>query len=301
MTTANPQIETYLSALDRALGPIQASTRAEIILEIKSHILDALAQDPNRSIPSLLASIGEPETVANRYLLEKGLKPGKSPKSPIVKWLVIGFLGTVALSILSAGVVIYKFFPLVDYDRDRSLVRILGGMISVKGNVNYDDDNDTDGSQRDFVEAIDVNRIKTISVMALNSRLVVKPSQDAQLHLNCKGRPDADANLKQTRVEGDTFYLSLAESFESRCTLHVPASVAIAIQVTNGRLVLEAPRNHISVKMANGMIRIHPDPARHYQYHLETINGAVDHFESSSEPGALEINISLANGRISRD
>jgi uncharacterized membrane protein len=77
--STDPRLEGYLAKLETVLGPFSASDRAEIIMEIKSHVLAALDRDPNASMDSILAALGEPETVANRYLMERGMKPTKPP------------------------------------------------------------------------------------------------------------------------------------------------------------------------------------------------------------------------------
>jgi len=85
-----PKLEGYLSLLDKTLGPISISERAEIVTEIKSHVLEAQQRDPSLSLEAILSSLGEPEQVANKYLLERGLKPSKPSTRPFVKWLVAG-------------------------------------------------------------------------------------------------------------------------------------------------------------------------------------------------------------------
>src|SRR6187549_1830430 len=101
--TGDPRLESYLTSLERVLRPFPVSDRAEIITEIKSHVLSALERDPQARLDSVLSALGEPETVANRYLLERGLKPTKTSISPIVKWLIIGFLGTFAMILFFIG------------------------------------------------------------------------------------------------------------------------------------------------------------------------------------------------------
>ena len=90
----NPKLENYLLQLDKCLSQIAISERAEIISEIKSHVEDAMENNPERNMSEILGGFGEPEIAANRYLTERGLKPHKAPKRPILKWLTVGFLGT---------------------------------------------------------------------------------------------------------------------------------------------------------------------------------------------------------------
>ena len=88
-------------------------TKAEIITEMKSHVLDAIESDQNRTVAMVLSDLGEPEQVANKYLAERGLSLQKPYKYPVVKWLVIGVLGMGMLSFLLISIVVWKFTPFI--------------------------------------------------------------------------------------------------------------------------------------------------------------------------------------------
>src|SRR5689334_74559 len=120
--STEPKLEAYLNALDKSLVQIPVSDRAEIIMEIKSHILDSQAKAPDISLTSILDSLGEPETVANHYLLERGLKVSKPPKTPMVKWLTIGFLGTLSILIIFLLLLVWKFTPIISVDDENDRV-----------------------------------------------------------------------------------------------------------------------------------------------------------------------------------
>lgn len=115
-----PKLEAYLARLDSYFSEIPVSERADIIMEMKSHVFEVREHHPTQDIDTILAELGDPETVGNRYLRERGLQPQKSPKKTItpfmmwlpsslkwvvmgLKWVVIGFLG---LCICMLGVVL---------------------------------------------------------------------------------------------------------------------------------------------------------------------------------------------------
>jgi uncharacterized membrane protein len=133
----NTKLEDYLYSLDKALDGIAVSEKAEIITEIKSHVLSALEKDPLVDIELVLNSLGDPKQVASRYLLERGLKPYKYriPFVPILKWLVIGFLGTLAIIILLGGFLIWKLHPSINFDKQIANIEMLNGAVKIRFNV----------------------------------------------------------------------------------------------------------------------------------------------------------------------
>jgi uncharacterized membrane protein len=131
----DPKIDHYLLKLERTLAPFPASDRAEILVEIKSHVLSALEHDSNASVESVLTALGEPETVANRYLMERNLKPIRPPVSPIAKWIVVGFLGTFAMTVLLILGLAFKFTPFFKIDGEH--LTILGGLIEIDATQNH--------------------------------------------------------------------------------------------------------------------------------------------------------------------
>ena len=130
---SDPRLERYLTALERALKPFPVSDRAEVITEIKSHVLAALEHDPQARLDHVLAALGEPEMVANRYLIDRGLKTAKPPISPIVKWLVVGFLTTIAMLFIFLGFLVSQFSPIIKVEEKGDKVAFLGGLIQVNG------------------------------------------------------------------------------------------------------------------------------------------------------------------------
>lgn len=127
------KLEAYLYSLDKALEGIAVSEKAEIVTEIKSHILTALEKDATTSLETVLNSLGDPKQVASRYLVERGLKPYKYklPWTPIVKWLVIGFLGTLIIVISSSALVVWKLHPTFIFDGREGNIEMLNGAIKV--------------------------------------------------------------------------------------------------------------------------------------------------------------------------
>lgn len=133
-----PKLEAYLAELDKYLLLIPVSDRAEIIIEIKSHIIAAQNKNPNQDMSAILHSLGDPEIVAKRYLQERGLQSSLPPKvssmmwlPASIKWLVIGFLSFIAIIVMTVLIAIWRFSPLISIDDRTDTVSLAGGLIQI--------------------------------------------------------------------------------------------------------------------------------------------------------------------------
>lgn len=75
--------QEYLQSLRSHLKSLPAATREEIVLEIASHIQDALSQ-PGASLDAILARLGPPERVAAAYRDNFLLRRARRSFSPVV-------------------------------------------------------------------------------------------------------------------------------------------------------------------------------------------------------------------------
>ncbi len=291
------RIEQYLTALEMALRPLPVSDRAEIITEIKSHLLAALDRDPSQSVDNLLESMGSPQTVASRYLLEREQPPAKPPVSPIVKWLVIGFLGTLALFLLFVGVLISRFSPLIRIDEKSDRVTLLGGLIDVSGtDVSLSQWKLTGGKNARIHGSKKLAAGQVVSVRFTNGKMELTSSDDDEFHWSCA--TEHHAPLPSPVESGNELKFDLTSVGSARCELSIPEGRRLRIQGSNGKLAIEEPAFHLDAELTNGKVGLNPDPGRKYRYDLSTRNGRVDPFESSTAAEALQINIRLTNGKI---
>lgn len=136
--TTEPKLEAYLAELDKHLTQIPVSDRADIIIEIKSHVLDSQSKNPNEDIETILNSMGDAESVAKRYLQERGLQAAAPIKTSsmmwlpaAIKWLVIGFLGFISIVVVVVALLVWRFTPLISVDEAKNQVSIGGGLIQI--------------------------------------------------------------------------------------------------------------------------------------------------------------------------
>lgn len=295
----DPQLERYLTALDRALGQISVSDRSDIITEIKSHVLEAEARDPQSNLKTVLDSLGEPENVANRYLIERGIKPGRPSISPVVKWLTIGFLGTFGILAVLFVTVLWRFTPVLKVNEDSGQVVILGGLIEINGasvegstsrNKSASADHSFDGDSQ-----VDATKISTIKIDFTNGQFDISPSSDSKLHWSCttKGGKPTASEENQSRAFVFNF-----KSTEVDCDIEVPQGIALMLEGSNGEVNLDRPQAQTAVKLDNGQIDVTPDETKQYKYEASVVNGSSQGAVSSSAPDAIPLKLAVTNGNI---
>lgn len=302
--SAEPKLEAYLNTLDKSLSQIPISDRAEIIMEIKSHILDSQANSPDLSMTSILDSLGEAETVANRYLLERGLKVSKPPKTPMVKWLTIGFLGTLSILVAFLTLILWKFTPIISVDNENDHVVILGGLIDINGQSGkmrvgarsrkFDHSNlsTLDGSKE-----ISKSTRKILFNFSNGSFQFTWIPGQRELKWQCQSGGASSPPITQDSENLIVDFQKLAGAF---CKIQLPGSIQSHIQGSNGHVELLNPRSELELKLNNGQIVVSPVPQLEYNYQIQLVHGHADHFVSSNSSKAIKIAIHLSNGYVER-
>jgi hypothetical protein len=272
------------------------SERAEIVTEIKSHILSAQERDPSAPLDTVLSALGPAEVVANRYLLERGQAPTKPPISPLVKWLVIGGLGSMALFTILLVSFLWMLSPIIKVDEEKGQVKILGGMIDIdesKGRIRIGTEklNKFSGKTTDSLR-----KGEKVMVRFTNADLTLRPSQTRILAWDCVAH--GEAVLPRREAEGLT--LDFRDIEDLKCGLRVPHGVALEVVGVNGQLKVEKPSYSLRAEIVNGQIEIDPDAGLKYEYDLKVTNGTVGAFDSTVG-SENKISIDLTNGVIERD
>jgi hypothetical protein len=295
----DPRLENYLSAMERVLKPFPVSDRADIVTEIKSHVHSALERDPKSSLNSVLGALGAPEHVANRYLLERGLKPIKPPVSPVVKWLVIGFLGTMAMMLLFAGVILMRFSPLFTVDEASERVTVLGGLVDIDGKagtVRIGSSTLNASSHKIQGSKPGIKEGAQVSIAMGFGKLSLETSLGRDLAWTCwSNKAETKAELLE---EKDGYRLNFRSPDLGKCVVSIPQKTVVFTEQTSGRLRLEKPRFHVTATLSNGKAEIEPDASMKYAYDNNVRNGKMSRFTSSSDPTALRISVIVQNGKI---
>ncbi len=296
--TPDPRLERYLASLERTLKPFSVSDRAEIITEIKSHVLSALERDPQARLDSILNALGEPETVANRYLLERGLKPGKTSISPIVKWLIIGFLCTVAMILVFTGFVLHHYDSLVQVDGPNEKVEILNGFVRVdgkKGKISISGLNEA-SSGLTGLKTMPSSRAATIKFNS--GKFEIRASESDKLTWACTTK---EAFIPKPEDEGNTFNLDFSNLSFVNCKVSIPEGSPLLIRGGNGKIVVTSPAFDLDAQLENGKIVFQNQKKSAYKFDVLVQNGKTDTFTSSEQKKSHLVKMHVANGIITNN
>jgi len=97
------RVENYLRRLDTALAGVAPAEKADILREIRAHILDSTehAADRDGTLDQVLRSLGTPEQLAERYGTECLFSRAGRSFSPWLllqtcwRWAMLGVKGTI--------------------------------------------------------------------------------------------------------------------------------------------------------------------------------------------------------------
>jgi hypothetical protein len=289
------RLEHYLARLDRALTAISISDRADIVTEIKSHVLSALDREPKPSMDSVLAALGEPEIVANHYLLERGLKPGKPPVSPIVKWIVIGFLGTLATFVILIALLLKAAGPVIKVSDKEDRVTLLGGFIDIdgkKGTVKIGDSFIDSGNAKTdkFQGSAPAKSGDKLSVKFSNGSIIAESGTEWKW--DCRGALD---DKPEPTAKAGTIDFSAIDHL--RCSLTFPKGVNANIEGTNGKIQLDKPEFNLEASLDNGKATVTPQDGTKYGFDFTVHNGKISAPPSDANPD-YKLRIQLGNGKI---
>jgi hypothetical protein len=288
----DPRLERYLSALENALRPFPVGDRADIITEIRSHVLSALERDPAARLDSVLEALGEPETVANRYLLERGLQPTKPPVSPIVKWLVIGFLTTVAMILLFIVFLVSRISKYVDFD-ERG-VKAFSGVIDVDAKHNRI--SIRGGSDREeFGGSLGVT--DHIALIFEDGSVDISTASGSEMTWSCRGQ----GSTPNPKTVGETTTMDFSGVRDLRCDVGIPEKSHVEVTGGRGKIEFERPRFHVVAKLDSGKMEFSDAPGAAYKFTASVGAGKMDEFASSNQQDAWVTELHVGKGVLSHD
>ncbi|MCB0327924.1 MAG: hypothetical protein KDD52_09955 [Bdellovibrionales bacterium] len=311
----NKYLDRYLESLDKALKGVSVGEKADIITEIRSHILDALERD-DQNLRAILDSLGEPQQVANRYLLERGITIQPKPLGySLVKWISAGFLTTLCVVVIALTLLIWKLSPIVKVDEINHRVQILGGLIDVQSDdIDFDKwknmDFSVDWDDDDFPFSLNASREKItregeLSVSSSSDLIfseftngkfsLSQGDKEGVLKWKCETRDkNSEQKFEELQNRKD---LDFSDFSGLKCEIWMPTNRGVELKGLNGYVVINEPEVSVSAKLSNGKMSFFPKDGMKYNFDTRVNVGRLDEFESVSEAQA-KITLRVGNGFI---
>lgn len=302
------KIEHYLLQLDRELQGLPVSQRAEIITEIKSHIMDSetkYADNPNHGIDRILQDLGTPQSVAQRYLSAKGVVYSKPRRSGAwVKWLAIGTVAFFGLIFFAGMSAIWYFSPLVKVDEEKGRVVLLGGLIDVNekiGKVKIGDmevNGSLDGDFEVTGEQEMTGNVRSLKIPFNTAKLDLSAATGRKITWDCRATSEA---APEVAVVAGVMTLNLDKLNLAKCTVSIPLGISTEVRGVNGHMDVENPGGPLDIALDNGKVNIKTDPSKVYDFEVKVKNGLQDFFPRSNAKGALKVKVSVVNGLVKKE
>ena len=88
------RLEAYLAKLRRRLGPLPEADRAEIVAELRGHVLESAGEGATESaVAAVLERLGPAEELATQYVVNSALEGAERSRSP---WTLLKALARLA-------------------------------------------------------------------------------------------------------------------------------------------------------------------------------------------------------------
>lgn len=303
-----PGIPVYLSAVENYLHSLSVEERHIALDEITERIGHYLIIEPNLSVEEIIKNLGGIKAIANHYLIKN-----QKPFHRIKRWMpghyiLLFFLTTTCLFILSLTLSFYFLRPVVEIKNDKIL--FLGGSIKIDNQFSHVA-TDIQGHfspptpeiiqelKHIFQGSADLvdNSIEDLRIDFYQGHLELSFSDEPKITWDCKLQKKANNVLVKEHQEMITVDLRKYKSAD--CDFTLPAKLKYTVEGLIGKVDLLDPSNDVFIKLSEGSINISPSPELKYLYDLEVTDGIMDEFfNSSSDSSGIEIKVELESGIV---
>lgn len=298
-------LEQYLSEIEANLSDIAPSERSKIILENHRHILQAQENFPDKSLKEILRDLGTAQKVANHYRLDRGLKTFKPKRHPILKWLSITFLGSIATLFIFLGVLIWKFTPIAKFDEEAQRIILLGGMIDINGmsgkikvfdQYQFIENRYTNQFEGSLELPSDANEV-VVNFESGSYTISTTPTRMVTWNCKLQSAPVED----MVTLNESSLQLDFNKTGSGSCSLEIPVNSVLTLTGKDGQVEFLEPEFDLLAEMTNGNFIFTPSPEVEYNFDVRVESGRQANFESSIQPSAYEVKLYLKNGNVEKN
>jgi len=300
------KVESWLDRVELFLMELQATDRAQIILDLNQQIQAQVIASSDIRIDELLKKMGEPVQVANRVRMERGLKPRARIAKPrtMNHFLILSILGVLFLlttCTLSLPFVVpwglnrlvmklgqppesFRYFshgfrswdsspgeaPETNEDEEADETE------APQANIDDPPKTGMTGGQENINGSFQSEGMNSILIRAKNIKLVVGPTKNTAIEYDCKISNLAFARPFIRKSPSGKVTLALDQVSDSAvCELKVPALISLDIQVNSGEIRLQQMNQDVSVAAGEAELYFSSSDQSRYEIEAKTQKGEV--------------------------
>lgn len=284
-----PELEQYLNTLEIELHRLPATKKAEIILEVEKDIHSRL--EKGESFKHIVSVLGGPSQLGQKYLRSLGYV--KKEKSSWGKWFLLTILGFFLILFVSAGVIVWKFSPVISVDEKTGRFQFLGGLIDIQANPDGSFFAKTPDSIR-FSGQSSMEGLGKLNIKMKNGNLDLQTHQKPVIEYDCH----ADSDLSSNFMSSSDSYVMDFQDHGSACSIRVPENILVQLNLSSGSVGFNNFRADLDAKVRTGVIVFKPASNSEYSYSLSVEQGSIGQFNHSDATDAHKIKIELKRGSI---
>lgn len=299
--TDQQRLESFLLSLERALSKQTSELRSRIVSQTRTSIDESLAR--GLSMSGALDGVGSVEHIC----INAGIKPASPPRT-FRKILLIASMTFATFFFLFAIGISWMFAKVWRGWSDGDWVFQMNSKDSISDSYEGEMDQFLLGGRilpRSEEEVLiedkrDVKayQIKSFKVLFPNGKMRVSWNESDSLGWTCK----VIGPLREgsSEIQNGQLVLNLEQAFGVKCDVKIPRGVDVTVVGINGDIQVIKPADNVDIQLTNGRVEIDERSNVLKNFSLSAKNGRVHSFESSQDPMAKKIKVTIANGMIGR-
>jgi hypothetical protein len=261
---------------------------------------------------SILMELGEPHEAAQNYLKAKGIK-WRDPLEPSAFRKMMGSRKVVLLTVFVCLAGINHFyFGSFDFNEIKTETLDLVRKIELPKEIAEGLNQHLPAKLKEEVPSETVKTGAASGTYAIVPKGMTTPKIQ-QLEINFekgiwilfwkrtaefKWECNGSEKLEPVADGGTKLVVKVTPSPDLNCRLLIPQNVGLKITGAEGYISVQQPEASLSVELGTGTVAFSPSAKHKYKFHNNFRSGMSSNLESSSDPSAIPIFLSVNNGKI---
>jgi hypothetical protein len=227
-----------------------------------------------------------------------GSSKNTNQKPHVIKWIIIGALGTMTFILMLICVLFYIFTPLIKIDETTGRIKLFGGTVDVQARdviTQLSKDGSFVFGNMDGVEKL-APEIKKVEIKFSAGEVRVDYNESEEINWDCDGAGKNSKVLSDPK-EGKVL-LDFSAAFVD-CDISLPTSRELKLTGSKGQIEVRKMASPIDITLGAGDVYLQPVEGRAYIYQLKSLEGeASSSFVSSPDGKGVPVSVEIKLGDI---